>query len=230
MKLEFYHILGYLGLGLTCSYSSAFALFAVHFYNASSVCLVVPKLNNRQLLPQVISTILGCAGIVYLYNASISEMKATLFPLFITTFLLPFCYISSKEVKKPKDDANIYNFLISFGVFTTLHHFVMTYMVANERWNIKTVNLAAFGYPYQYAISVDLISLTLILSIFILLELHELHKIQLDFSYLFCKAILKLLPCLLGLFVVTFLISPGAMLAFFLAYREATASNMSDSF
>lgn len=224
MELRFHQILGYLVLGLTGSHGGVLALFLVHFYNAGSISPLVAKLTTGQFFAQGISTVLGCAAVVFLYDASVPQVRVTLLPFFVTTFLLPFALFPFQE-KNPKAGTTtaLLYFLISLSVFMMLHHFFMTYMVAFEWLNLKTIILVAFGHPYQHAVSVDLICCIVISSVFVQMELHELNKLQLGFEFPCLNTILKVLvsfPCIV---VVTFIISPGAMLLFFLAYREMTS-------
>ncbi len=226
MELRFYQILGYLGLGLTGSYGGALALFLVHFYNASSMSTLVAKLTTGQFSAQVISTVFGFVAVVYLHNASVAQVRTILLPFLVTTFLLPFALLSFQE-KKPKSGKRVrlLYFLISLGVFMALHHCKMTCMVALEWLNFDTIILVAFGYPYQFAISVDHICCIVITSVFVLLELHESNKLQVKFEYPYHNAIFKVLASFLSIVLATFVISPGAMLSFILAYREILSSS-----
>lgn len=219
MELQFHHILGYLTLGLTASYGGILALFLVHFYNTSSTSPSIAKFTTAEFLMQIISTILGFFSIIYLYNASVHQVKGSAVPLMISTFLLPFVLFLFKE-RNPKGCTKIHisYFLISFGVLMMLHHFYVTCMVAYEWFSFSVMVLIVFGYPYQCAISVDLICCIVITSIFVLVELNNLNTVEIKFGY--TQTILKALVSFLCTVLVIFLISPGAMLSFVLAYRE----------
>ena len=223
MELQFYQILGYIALGLTGSYGGVLALFLVHFYYASSRSPVVAKLTTAQLFTQVISTVLGCAAVLYLYDASVLQVRTMLLPFVFTAFLLPFVVIlfQGQEPRRGTRVSLLY-FLIFLGIFMALHHVYMTLLVTLEWLKIRTLLLVAFGYPYQFSISVDLICCIVITSMFVLLELYEL-KPEFKHPYYY-NVIYKLLVPLFGIIVTTFVVSPGAMLLFVLAYREKAAS------
>ena len=223
MELQFYQILGYMALGLTGSYGGVLALFLVHFYYASSRSPLMAKLTTAQLFTQVVSTFLGCAAVLYLYDASVLQVRTTLLPLVVTAFLLPFVPIlfQGQERRSGMRTSLLY-FLIFLGIFMALHHVYMTLMVALEWLMFRALLMVAFDYPYQFSISVDLICCIVITSIYVLLELNEL-KLEFKHPYYY-TVIYKLLVPFFGIIATTFVISPGAMLLFVLAYREKAAS------
>ena len=142
----------------------------------------------------------------------------------VTTFLPPFGFalFSFQEQKQ----ASIFDtktsplyFLFSLGVYIAIHRLYMTYMLASEWMSVRTMLVVAFGYPYQYAISVDLICCCVISSVFAVLELHVVNKLQFKFY-----AVPKVLGLFLGVLLITVIISPGALLSFLLAYRKMTIS------
>lgn len=220
MRLQLHHILGYLVLGLTGSHGGVFALFLVHFYNTSSTSPIVAKFSMAQFIAQIISTVLGFVIVNYLYNASFLQVKEIILPFMVATFLLPsVSLLFEDKTAKSCTKTHLSYFLISLGVVLTLHHFCVSCLVAYEWFSFDVIVLVAFGQTYQYAISVDLISCIVITSIFLVAELSNLNMIEIKFGYLgatIMKA-LVLFPCSV---LVTFLISPGAILSFVLAYRE----------
>lgn len=222
MELRFHHILGYLALGLTGSYGGVLALFLVHFYNANSFYPVVAKVTSVQFSAQVISTIFGCAAVVYLYFASVSQIKAILLPFFVTTYLLPFALFPFQEgipSNTCSTKTSFSYFLISLGGFIALHHLCMTYKVAHECMSFRTMLVVAFGHPYQRAITIDLICCTVISFVFVVLELHTIDKMRFVVNY----SDLKGLAWFLFILVATLGLSPGAVLLFLFAYREKNA-------
>ena len=223
MELRFYQIFGYLALGLTGSFAGALALFLVHFYYASMISPPKAKLTTVQFYAQVISTVLGCAAVLYLYDASVPQVRTMVLPFVVTTFLLPFSLISfDKKESRSGTRVCLLYFLITLGTFMAIHHGYMTLMVVLEWLQLRTLVLVAFGYPYQFAISVDLIGCIVITSIFVFLELHDL-KSELAHHHYY-NVVYKLLLSFLVIVLTTFVISPGAMLSFVLAYREITVS------
>ncbi|XP_028400974.1 uncharacterized protein LOC114524059 [Dendronephthya gigantea] len=223
MDLKLHHIFGYIALGLTSSFGGVLALVLVHFCQATSATPFVAKVTTGRFYLQVLSTVLGCAIVVYLYNASLVQVNTIMVLFLATTFLLPFANFSIQGIKPIyTTSTSIFFFLIFLGAFITLHHIIATFMVAHEWLNFKMFSLVAFGAPYQLAISVDLICCTIIVSTFVILELFALKTLQLKFKnsgrYVF-KLLLLFFTCPVIL-ILTFIISPGAMLSLFLAYRE----------
>lgn len=218
MELQVYQIFGYLALGVTASYGGAVSLFLVRFYYTGSSTPFVSKLSVGQMITQVISSSLACVVVVYLhYHSSLVQVKVTLIPLIITIFVLPFTTMSLTDKESNNIRNNILCFLTFLGLFMMLHHIYMTWMLYMEWLNLRIMVMVTFNYECQYKISVDLICCIVVTTLFAVVELYELSIISMY----------NVLPSFLFVVVISVLISPGAFLLLFVAYRERKSSKYS---
>ena len=217
-------VCGYLCLGLTGSYGGMFALFLCHLYNSNSTSFSIQEPTVGQHFSQIISSIGGCIAIIFLGGATLTQLKMASLPILVIIFVLPFATPRTSSVNKSSSnpEKNLYAlyFFIIFGLFLTLYHFYLTYLVLINWWSFKVLALVAFGHAYQYAITVDVISCMVILSAFITFELYLSELLKVDLRHGTVNWSLKVLTVFLCMALLTLIISPGGVFALFLGFRE----------
>lgn len=219
MNIPWCVVCAYLSLGLTGSYGGMFALFLYHFYNSSSFSK--QQLTFGEQFTQVVSSIGGCGAIVFLKDATLSQFKLALFPILFIIFVLPFLSPGTSSVQTSSGSLKEYSFGLYFfiflSIFLTVYHYYLTYFVFTQWISLKAFALVAFGHAYQYAATVDVISCMVILPGFVTLEFLSAMLSQ---NCRCCFAFFKVLLVFLIAAIFTIILSPGGLLAFFLAYRE----------